>query len=494
MQRRPKTSESLPGADGMESQTTLEASSGYDIDIAGETTYDNLIELVLEDDNIQKALGQVVENKGSPGIDGMTVYELETDLPSKIDSLKERIRTGKYRPQPVKRVEIPKPNGGVRNLGIPTCYDRLVQQMIAQVLVPIYDPTFSENSYGFRPERSAQDAILKVKEYYESGYCIAVSIDLSKYFDTIPQDILLNFLRERIRDKVLIDLIKRFLRSGAVLPDGLRIQTDEGSPQGGPLSPLLSNIYLDRFDKILEERGRAFVRYADDALIFARSQRAGERTFESCTAYLEKKLKLKVNREKSQIGDFIGMKYLGFTLTLINDEVRIAPHNSSLTKFKKRICTITKRYRGVKLSTVISELRRYTMGWINYFGLGPTLGFFKEMDGHIRRRVRAYILNQWKTPKNRLKRLCQLGNVKKGSDLYHKLRSLCYGSHFWRDTRNVSFNRILTNKHLKGLGMHFLSEDLLKVEARCLNRRVPTGPHGGVRGRQTTLSEFGKVV
>ncbi|MCQ2071376.1 MAG: group II intron reverse transcriptase/maturase [archaeon] len=464
------------------------------MEIVDKTAPDDLIELVLKDENIQKALDQVVGNKGAPGVDGMTVYELQADLPLNVGSLKERIRNGKYRPQPVKRVEIPKPNGGTRNLGIPTCYDRLVQQMIAQVLVPIFDPGFSDHSYGFRPNRSAQDAIMEVKDYYEQGYTTAVSIDLSKYFDTIPQDILMNFVREKVKDKVLIDLVKRFLRSGAVMPDGLRVATDEGSPQGGPLSPLLSNIYLDRFDKVLEERGHAFVRYADDSLVLTRSQRAGERVFESCTQYLEKKLKLKVNREKSSIGDFVGMKYLGFTLVEWKDGVRIAPHPSSVERFKERTRAITGRYRGIKLSSMVSELRRYTKGWINYFGIGPGKSFFEELDSHLRRRVRAFILNQWKTPGNRLKRLCRLGNVPKESKLYKKLKGICYGGHFWRDTMDLAINRIMNNRYLDGLGMHFLCDDILEVELRCSNRRVPNGPHGGGRGRQTTLSEFGMAV
>ena len=266
MQRSQKTMDSFLKRDRTESEGLEGATSIYVAQSVEGSTYDDLIPMVIDDDNIEEALRRVVGNGGAPGVDGMTVHELEPWIQTNKGELKSLIAEGRYIPTPVRRKEIPKPNGGVRKLGIPTAKDRLVQQMIAQVLTPIYDPTFSESSYGFRPRRSAQDAILKVKEYYDEGYTFGVGLDLEKFFDNLNQRYLMNILRERIKDKTLIQLIKRFLRAGVVLPDGIVEATEMGSPQGGPLSPLLSNIYLDGLDKELESRGLRFCRYADDSL------------------------------------------------------------------------------------------------------------------------------------------------------------------------------------------------------------------------------------
>lgn len=315
MQRRQKTLESFIGGGGAEHRNTAgQASSMQSAQSEEGVTYDDLIDAVLDDENIGRALERVVANKGAPGADGMSVQELAVWLQSNIESLKSEIRDGKYIPTPVRRKEIPKPNGGVRNLGIPTAKDRLVQQMVAQVLEPIYEPTFSDHSYGFRPGRSAQDAILEAKEYYEEGFVIVVDLDLEKFFDNLNQRLLMNLLREKVRDRVVLRLVKRFLRAGVVMPDGLVQASMKGSPQGGPLSPLLSNIYLDRFDRLLESRGHRFCRYADDCVIFVRSERAGVRVRDSCTRYLEEELLLRVNREKTHVGSPADYPFLGFNI------------------------------------------------------------------------------------------------------------------------------------------------------------------------------------
>ena len=315
MRGKQKTLDSYPEMDTTESEEHQGAQSMSVAETDERHTYDDLMEKVLDDENIAEALKRVISNRGAPGVDGMTVHELAAWLPANIDDLKDRIRSGKYKPGPVRRVVIPKPDGGVRELGVPNAVDRLLQQAVAQILTPIYDPVFSDNSFGFRPGRSAHDAIVRARTYYDEGYVWVVDLDLSKFFDTINQDILMNILRRDIRDWTLLELIKRFLRSGAALPDGLIVSTDRGSPQGGPLSPPLANIYLDRFDKLLESRGLRFVRYADDVNIYVRSPRAAERVMQSCINYLEgKQMKLVVNREKSAVGSPTKLKFLGFTL------------------------------------------------------------------------------------------------------------------------------------------------------------------------------------
>lgn len=272
----------------------------------------NLLEKVLDRDNLNRAFRRVKANKGASGVDGMTIDEALSWLKEHRNELLERIRNGKYKPSPVRRVEIPKDNGGVRKLGIPTVIDRIIQQAIAQVLIPIYEPKFSDGSYGYRPKRSAKDAIIRVKEYADERYRYAVCLDLSKYFDTLNHELLMNMIRQDIHDKRLIDLIKKYLKSG-VMENGIVVKTEEGSPQGGNLSPLLANIYLDKFDKELEGRGVKVIRYADDILLLAKSQRAAERLLETSTRYLEKKLKLKVNTEKSRAVSVYSIRNFGFS-------------------------------------------------------------------------------------------------------------------------------------------------------------------------------------
>lgn len=487
-----KTPESYPIEARTESPGLAGAPSISVSETDGRVTYDNLIEVLLSDDNINMALERVVSNRGAPGIDGMTVYELRARLPELLDSMKESIRAGKYKPQPVRRVEIPKPDGGVRSLGIPTAMDRLVQQMIAQVMTPMFDPTFSESSFGFRPGRSAHDAIHRVMELYDEGYTVAVSIDLRKYFDTIPQDNLMVIIRRTIRDLTFTGLIKKFLKSGVAMPDGLLVRTEEGAPQGSPLSPLLANIYLDQFDKELEHRGLHFVRYADDAQIYVRSERAAVRVMESCSEYLEKKMKLTVNREKSSIGSPMELKFLGFKLVRKSDgSTGVMPHEKAIDRFKSRIRTITKRHRGVKVDTVITELRRYMRGWFAYFGVGPWIGFFDQLDGWVRRRVRAFLLCQWKTPKNIQKNLKRIGLVPKEGQSWQSVKAVSYKKHMWRPSKAPIVHRILTNFNLQThFGMYYMTDDWTKVQARFSRSPLRNRTMGSGGGRQTSLLEF----
>ena len=304
-----------------------------------------LLEKVLERENLNRAYKRVKANKGAPGIDGMTVEEVLPWLKEHKGELLESIRNGKYKPSPVRRKEIPKGDGGVRKLGIPTVIDRIIQQAIAQVLIPIYEPTFSDGSYGYRPKRSAKDAIVKVREYADEGYRYAVCLDLSKYFDTLNHELLMNMLRERIHDKRLIDLIKKYLKSG-VMENGVVTKTEEGSPQGGNLSPLLANIYLDRFDKEFESRGVKVVRYADDIVLLAKSERAAERLLETSTRYLEMKLTLRVNTEKSRavsIYSIRNFKFLGFALGRNKKGTYIRVHAKSLKRAKQKLRELTSR-------------------------------------------------------------------------------------------------------------------------------------------------------
>ena len=296
--------------DGVEHKEYAEACSTEVREVVERNGAD-LLERVLDRDNLNKAYKRVKANKGASGVDGMTVNEALPWLKEHRDELLESIRNGKYKPSPVRRVEIPKDNGGVRKLGIPTVIDRIIQQAIAQVLIPIYEPKFSDGSYGYRPQRSAKDAILKVKKWADEGYKYAVCLDLSKYFDTLNHELLMNMLRQDIKDKRLIDLIKRYLKSG-VMENGIVMRTEEGSPQGGNLSPLLANIYLDKFDKEFESRGVRVIRYADDIILLAKSIRAAERLLGTSTEYLEKKLKLKVNAEKSRAVSVYSIRNFGF--------------------------------------------------------------------------------------------------------------------------------------------------------------------------------------
>ncbi|KHF27304.1 Group II intron-encoded protein LtrA [Anoxybacillus sp. BCO1] len=330
------------------------------------------------------ALKRVEQNKGSHGVDMMPVQNLRTHIVENWLTIKEAILEGTYEPMPVRRVEIPKPDGGVRLLGIPTVTDRLIQQAIAQVLSKIYDPMFSEHSYGFRPNRSAHDAVRKAQGYIKEGYRWVVDIDLEKFFDQVNHDRLMSTLAKRIQDKPLLKLIRKYLQSGVMI-HGVVSSTEKGTPQGGPLSPLLSNIVLDELDKELEKRGHKFVRYADDCNIYVKSKRAGERTMASVQRFIERKLRLKVNEKKSAVDRPWKRKFLGFSF-IDAEEPKIRVAKESLKRMKKKVREITSRKMPYPMEYRIQKLNQYVLGWCGYFALADTKSTFRKLDGWIRRR------------------------------------------------------------------------------------------------------------
>ena len=397
--------------DSVEHEKYAEARSATRMETEERDDAGDLLERILDRDNLNRAYRRVKTNKGAPGIDGMTVEEALPWLKEHREELLESLRGGWYKPNSVRRKEIPKPDGGVRKLGIPTVIDRIVQQAIAQVLTPIYEPQFSEGSYGYRPNRSAQMAILKVKEYAEEGYGHAVQLDLSKYFDTLNHAMLINILRRTIQDERVIQLIKKYLKSG-VMENGIRVKTEEGSPQGGPLSPLLANIYLNEFDHEFERRGVKVIRYADDIVLLAKSRRATERLLETSKRYLEEKLKLTVNKEKSKcvsVTAIRNFKFLGFALGRGKNGYYIRVHAKSLKKAKQKLRELTSRSRGRNVRAVMYELKVYMTGWLAYFGIASMKRTMEEWNGWLRRRLRMYIWKQWKKPKTRVQNLIKLG-------------------------------------------------------------------------------------
>ena len=383
-----------------------------------------LMESICERQNMHRAMRQVRRNGGAPGIGGMTVEQLPGYLRKHWWKIKADLLAGRYRPLPVRRKEIDKPDGGVRLLGIPTVLDRLIQQATAQVLTAIWESTFSEYSFGFRPGRSQHDAIRQCKRYVESGDRYVVELDLEKFFDRVNHDRLMSRLATRVHDQRVLKLIRRFLSCG-VLIGGLQSPTVEGTPQGGPLSPLLSNIVLDELDQELEKRGLHFVRYADDGVIFVKSKRAGERVMRSVTRFVSHKLKLKVNEAKSGVTRPWWSKYLGFSFTSTVGDTRIRIHSKSMKRFEERVRELTARERGRSIGQVIAELNGYLRGWWGYFALSETRSWLPSVNGWIIRRLRAYLWKQWKLPRTRVRELMrrgvsryravQVGNTRKGA-------------------------------------------------------------------------------
>ena len=368
----------------------------------------SLMEEVLRRENLIRALRRVRSNKGAPGIDGMTVEELTAYLKEHWTRIREELLEGGYEPQPVRRVEIPKPNGGgVRPLGIPTVLDRLIQQAILQVLSPIFDPYFSESSYGFRPGRGCHDALKAARGYVEAGYRWVVDVDLDKFFDRVNHDVLMARVARRIKDKRLLRLLRRYLRSG-VMVEGVIQPREEGTPQGSPLSPLLSNILLDGLDKELERRGHRFCRYADDCNIYVKSKAAGERVMESLTQFLAKRLRLRVNRDKSAVDRPWRRDFLGYSMTW-HTQPRLKVAADSINKVKARIREVIRKGRGCSLRKVMEELAPLLRGWVNYFRLSAVKIAFEEMDGWIRRKLRSILWRQWKKPRTRAKKLIERG-------------------------------------------------------------------------------------
>ena len=409
----------------------------------------NLMEQILTKENLNKAYLQVVRNKGAEGVDGMKYTDLKEHLEKNGETIKEQLRTRKYKPQPVRRVEIPKADGGVRKLGVPTVTDRFVQQAIAQVLTAIYEEQFHEHSYGFRPNRCAQQAILAALDMMNDGNDWIVDIDLEKFFDTVNHDKLMTLIGKTIKDGDVISIVRKFLVSGIKL-DREYEESVVGTPQGGNLSPLLANIMLNELDKEMEKRGLNFVRYADDCIIMVRSEMSARRVMRSITRFIEEKLGLKVNITKSKIDKPQGLKYLGFGFYYDRKayQYKAKPHASSVMKFKQRMKELTSRSWGVSNSYKVEKLNQLIRGWINYFKIGTMKTLCTELDGNIRYRLRMCIWKHWKTPQNRAKNLIKLGiNKDKARRIAYSGRRIAYVCN--KGVVNIAIN----NKRLAQFGL-----------------------------------------
>src|SRR6266540_2304337 len=411
----------------------------------GPASTERLMEEVLEAENLREALKRVQANKGSPGIDGMTVERLPGYLKEHWAAQRDQLLSGTYKPQALKRVEIAKPGGGKRKLSIPTVLDRFIQQAVMQVLQERWDRTFSQSSFGFRPGRSAHQAVAAAQRFIEEGYGWVVDIDLEKFFDRVNHDVLMGRIAKRVEDKRLLKLLRAFLSAG-VMENGLESPSVEGTPQGGPLSPLLSNLLLDELDRELERRGHRFVRYADDCNIYVRSERAGQRVMESISRFITQKLKLKVNEAKSAVARPQERKFLGFSFTAGPDIKRmIAP--KSLERFKQRIRDITRRAKGVSIKTTMEELAQYMRGWRGYFGFCETPEELIALTRWVRLRLRAALWRQWKTPRRRRAALIALGV---SGELRNTASS---GRGPWHIARSKALSVGLSNAHFKSLGL-----------------------------------------
>lgn len=403
------------------------------------------------------ALDRVRRNRGSHGVDGMTVDELPAYLETAWPFVKEELISGTYKPQPVRRVEIPRPDGGTRLLGIPTVVDRVIQQAIAQVLMPVFEETFSGSSYGFRPLRGAHDAVKKSREYIEQGYTWVVDIDLEKFFDRVNHDILMSRIARKVKDKKVLKLIRKYLECG-VLENGLKVSTGEGTPQGGPLSPLLANILLDDLDKELEKRGHKFCRYADDCNIYVRSERAGRRVMEGVRRILTEKLKLKVNESKSAVDRPWKRKFLGFSFYCIKDRVGIRIHPKSVKKFKENIRKVTNRNRSISFEERLEKLTVMGRGWVNYFGIADAKEVMDELDMGTRRRLRACLWKQWKRIGTKHDNLVKLGvNDSKAWEWANTRKK------YWRIAGSFVLATTVTNKYLEECGYFSLVKQYRKV-------------------------------
>ena len=407
---------------------------------------ENLLERILDRNNLNQAYLKVKRNGGSAGVDGMTVEEMLPYLKEHREELLESLISERYKPKAVRRVEIPKPDGGKRMLGVPTVIDRMIQQAIVQVLQPMYEPLFSENSYGFRPKRSAQQAMKQALEYYNEGYTQVVDLDLAKYFDTVNHEILIGMLREQVKDERVIRLIRKYLKSGVMI-NGLISPTTEGTPQGGNLSPLLSNIYLTAFDRMLESRGHKFVRYADDCNIYVKSRRAAERVMANCTKFLEGKLKLKVNRKKSQVGSPLRLKFLGFSMYKTGKKAGIRPHGKSVKRFKDKIRELTSRKQARSVELILKRLKRYTVGWLGYYSIADMESRIKSLNEWIRRRIRQIYWKQWKKIKTKHDNLVKLGIDNENAWKWANSRKA-----YWRIADSHILHKSLTNKYLASVG------------------------------------------
>ena len=409
---------------------------------------------ILDKDNLNRAYKRVKANKGAPGVDGMTIEAALPWLKEHNHELVERIRKGKYTPSPVRRVEIPKPDGGMRKLGIPTVIDRIIQQAMTQQLTPIYEPLFSDNSFGYRPGREAKDAIQKIKEHTEQGYTQAVVLDLSRYFDTLNHTILLNLLRKEIKDERVIQMIKRYLKSG-VMENGVETETEEGSPQGGNLSPLLANVYLNEFDWEFQHRGVPCIRYADDIVLMAKSERAAKRLLESSIKYLEETRKLKVNREKSRTVSIFAIrrfKYLGFCFGKNGKGIYIRVHAKAWKKVKEKLRKLTSRSKCGNIVKTMEKIKVYMRGWLNYYGIAEMKNNMEKLNGWLYRRIRMCIWKQWKLPRTRMRKLIGLGVDS------HYAAIIAYDRKgYWFNAGNKAVNWALNKERLIGWGFYDLS-------------------------------------
>ena len=417
-----------------------------------------LLEKILDDNNLYNAYKQVYKNKGTSGVDGVTVEELGVYMYKHKEEIKQQIRNLKYKPNPVRRVEIPKENGKMRKLGIPTVVDRLIQQAIVQVLTPIFEPLFSETSYGFRPNRCCEQAVIKVLEYFNDGYDWIVDIDLQAFFDNVNQDKLIGIIRRTIKDGRVVSLIRKYLVSG-VMVNGVIESTKKGTPQGGNLSPLLSNIMLNELDKELEKRGLRFVRYADDCLIMVRSEKAANHVMQTVTRYIENKLGLIVNAEKSKVARPNEIKYLGFGFYKNKQKKwKPKPHLKSVQKFEKKIKDITSRSNAMSIDEKIMKLNQVVRGWINYFRIADMKSIMTRIGEHLRHRLRMCIWKYWKKPKTKYKNLRKLGI----SDYNAYMVANTRRGYYWV-ANTIVLHMAISNERLKQKGLVFPLDHYLKV-------------------------------
>lgn len=423
-----------------------------------------LLEEILNPENLNKAYKRVYQNKGASGVDGVTVEEIAEYIKDKKDIILNQIRKRKYKPQPVRRVQIPKENGKKRNLGIPTVMDRIIQQAMVQVLSPIFEEQFNDNSYGFRPGRSPEQAVIKVLEYLNDGYDWIVDIDLEKFFDTVNQDRLITIIRKTIKDGEVVSLIRKYLSAG-VMENGVVKPTPKGTPQGGNLSPLLSNIMLNELDKELEARGLNFVRYADDCIILVKSEKAANRVLSSITKYIEKKLGLKVNAEKSKVTRPTKTKYLGFSFWATKGgKWKPKPHIKSYQKLKRKLKQLTDRSWSISLDNRIKQINYLIRGWINYFRIANMRQIIIDIDKHLRTRIRVIIWKQWKKITRRYKALRQLG-------VSHEIAFACANTRkgYYQICKTTYVQFAINTERLRKRGLVFLLDQYTKVHIECTN-------------------------
>jgi RNA-directed DNA polymerase len=427
----------------------------------------NLMEEIFSRENLFTALSRVEKNKGAPGVDGVTVQEIRLFLKEQWPSIKEQLFNQTYRPQPVRRVDIPKPNGGIRMLGIPTVLDRLIQQAILQILTPIFDPEFSESSYGFRPGRGAHDAIKSALGFQRSGLHYVVDIDLERFFDRVNHDILMHKLSLQIEDKRLLRLIRRYLQTGIMI-DGLTEQRSEGTPQGSPLSPILSNIMLHELDQEIERRRLSFARYADDCNIYVKTKRAGARILESLRDFIWQKLRLKINEEKSKVGLASRRKFLGYS-SYRQKTVKLKLGDESKQRFRARIRQLTRGHHQISLEARIETLNVYLRGWLSYFKLTETPRVLKELDMWIRRRLRMCQFKIWRKPKTRQRELVKLGANPKDC------KTVMRWKQYWTVSHSTIANVCLNNGYFARKGLLSLHDLWLKQQPQ-----LPTAGYGSV--------------